>query len=216
MFTIAKKFLSQKKIPKKKFFENEAWKFMWQDTMKLHGAMPRVSLCVASLVLLGVPAVSALHASHSQMRAAHAHALLRGGAGFAKPANKLPQLMLRGGASPEEETVRGVLAIVAVIFAEVELFGQLSKRRVLPSVVTRKLTHVFAGSSMLTLFYLFPVGHSRAGRLAVALFLCSFVAVFSLAAHIPEEELEALPSFLRTRIRNLAAMACRTVRKSVP
>ena len=59
-------------------------------------------------------------------------------------------------------------------------------------MVTRKLTHVFAGSSMLTLFYLFPVGHSRAGRLAVALFLCSFVAVFSLAAHIPEEELEAL------------------------
>jgi hypothetical protein len=132
--------------------------------MKLHGAMPRVSLCVASLVLLGVPAVSALHASHSQMRAAHAHALLRGGAGFAQPANKPRQLMLRGGASPEEETVRGVLAIVAVIFAEVELFGQLSKRRVLPSVVTRKLTHVFAGSSMLTLFYLFPVGHSRAGR----------------------------------------------------
>ena len=175
--------------------------------------MPSVFLCMASLILLSATAVSALHAPHSQMRAAHAHAL-RGGAGFAKPANKLPQLMLRGGASPEEETVRGVLAIVAVIFAEVELFGQLSKRRVLPSVVTRKLTHVFAGSSMLTLFYLFPVGHSRAGRLAVALFLCSFVAVFSLAAHIPEEELEALPSFLRTRIRNLAAMACRTVRNS--
>jgi len=76
--------------------------------------------------------------------------------------------------------------------------------------VTRKLAHIFTGSSMLTLFYLFPVGHSWAGRLAVALFLVSFVAAFSLAAHIPEEELEKVPSFLQTRLRNLAGMACRS------
>ena len=106
-----------------------------------------------------------------------------------------------------------------------------------------------------------------AGRLAVALFLVSFVAAFSLAgayrvsttqagssathfaprvaparrhrhtrsvappfsihvphtliyacagagahpsAHIPEEELEKVPSFLQTRLRNLAGMACRS------
>ena len=45
---------------------------------------------------------------------------------------------------------------------QVELFGKISKHRVLPPVVTRKLAHIFTGSSMLTLFYLFPVGHSCA------------------------------------------------------
>ena len=45
-------------------------------------------------------------------------------------------------------------------YKQVELFGKLSKHAVLPSVVTRKLTHIFTGSSMLTLFALFPVGHS--------------------------------------------------------
>ncbi len=49
----------------------------------------------------------------------------------------------------------------------------------------------------------------RCGRLGVSLFLFSFVAAFSLAAHMPEEELEKLPPFLCSRIRNLAAMACR-------
>lgn len=37
-------------------------------------------------------------------------------------------------------TVRGVLMIVLAILAEVEVFGKLAKHKILPSVVTRKLT----------------------------------------------------------------------------
>ena len=167
---------------------------------------------VVSLALLVVPATALPH--HMHMRAARA--MRRGAAGCAPHAAGAPRwlhaphgaLTLRGGAGHEAETVRGVLAIIVAIFAEVtfvrlcgpaagpqplggaharerarpcgpgpedagrawvpaatrqvELFGKISKHRVLPPVVTRKLAHIFTGSSMLTLFYLFPVGHSCA------------------------------------------------------
>jgi hypothetical protein len=59
----------------------------------------------------------------------------------------IPNLALRGGSSPEwDGNVRGVVAIIFAIFAQVELFGRLSKSAVLPSVATRKLTHIFTGA----------------------------------------------------------------------
>ena len=62
-------------------------------------------------------------------------------------------LQLRGGSSREwDGNVRGVLAIIFAIFAQVELFGRLSKSAVLPSVATRKLTHIFTGAQALHLF----------------------------------------------------------------
>jgi hypothetical protein len=151
-------------------------------------------------------------------------------------------LALRGGGprpTGAEDNVRGVVAIIAAIFAQVEVFGRLSKSAVLPAVATRKLTHIFtgesreeprcicaaplparhgscpacgereslwrvvtgassreptchvticgllAGSTMVTCFALFPVGHSWAGRLTVSLFLTFFVAAFSLAGMPP-------------------------------
>jgi hypothetical protein len=69
-------------------------------------------------------------------------------------------MALRGGSDIQNANVRGLLAIIAVIFTEVEVFGKLSKHKLLPATVTRKLTHIFAGSAMVTLLALFPVGES--------------------------------------------------------
>ena len=55
-------------------------------------------------------------------------------------------LNLRGGSALElEGNLRGVLAIIAAIFVQVEAFGRLSRSAVLPAVATRKLTHIFTG-----------------------------------------------------------------------
>jgi len=124
-------------------------------------------------------------------------------------------LRLRGGwdALLSNEILLATGTILVAIIAQIELFGFLAKRKLLPSVVTRKLTHIFAGSTMLTCFALFPVGQSWVGRLVVASFLCSFIVAFSLIAYIPEEELVRLPKFLQVRIASIQSMACRTGRR---
>ena len=78
---------------------------------------------VVSLALLVVPATALPH--HMHMRAARV--MRRGAAGCAPHAAGAPRwlhaphgaLTLRGGAGHEAETVRGVLAIIVAIFAEV-------------------------------------------------------------------------------------------------
>ena len=188
---------------------------------------PPFPLSLAAAMLVVHPHLlfaTALHTPSSPALTSTARGACAGGLGWPSPHVSLVEagrkgvacekarrtgkaMALRGGGN---DCTRGVLAIIGAIFVEVELFGKLSKHAVLPSVVTRKLTHIIAGSSMLTLFSLFPVGNSWAGRLSVALFLCGFVAVFSILAHMPEEEVAALPPFLQSRVRQLAAMACRT------
>ena len=92
--------------------------------------MPRAFAClasVASLALLAVPAAALQHMHMSPAgalrRVAAGGTLLAAGApcaaGAAGKGAAHGALTLRGGAGHEKETVRGVLAIIVAIFAEV-------------------------------------------------------------------------------------------------
>ena len=53
-------------------------------------------------------------------------------------------------ASPLLQTAGGCLVILLAIVVQLELFGFLSRRQLLPSAFSRKLTHIGAGTAMTT------------------------------------------------------------------
>jgi hypothetical protein len=95
----------------------------------------------------------------------------------------------------------------------VELFGLLAKRQIVSTVLSRKLTHIFTGSTAFTLFILFPRGQSWPGRLLVSLFMGLFMAAFALLAYLPDESLQQLPPALRERVERIVSNTCRSGRR---
>ena len=72
--------------------------------------------------------------------------------------------------SPAASTTVGVLVILFSILGQLELFALLSRRGWVPTVLSRKLTHIGSGVVMTTALALFPPRYWPA-RLAVSLFL---------------------------------------------
>lgn len=110
--------------------------------------------------------------------------------------------------SPRLQTVYAVLAILFSILAQLELFALLSRQRWLPSKVSRKLTHIGCGAVMTTALVLFPANYWPA-RLAVSLSLILFMFTFAVVAHLPEDQLQAMPPFLRARLDGFVHSMCR-------
>jgi len=132
-------------------------------------------------------------------------------------------LRLRGGGVPRgttpfaavnkltlgQQNLLGVLATCFFVFSEVEVIGLVSRKKLLPSVLARKLTHILTGSSMFTCCVLLPIGKAWPGLMGISAVLCFFVMAFSVAGTMPDSALEQLPPLLEARVRNLSATACR-------
>ena len=112
-------------------------------------------------------------------------------------------------ASPLLQTAGGCLVILLAIVVQLELFGFLSRRQLLPSAFSRKLTHIGAGTAMTTALVLFPQRYWPA-RLAVSLSLVAFMLLFALVAHMPETRARALPPVLQLRLDRLVHAMCRS------
>ena len=87
-----------------------------------------------------------------------------------------------------------VLAICFGIFGSVELQGTLRHR--LPKSLSRKLTHISVGCTLLAGMALLPIGKSWPGKLGICVFIYLFMTGFSIAAYIPDEDLRKLPAFV--------------------
>eukprot|EP00316_Scyphosphaera_apsteinii_P024347 CAMPEP_0119310608 /NCGR_PEP_ID=MMETSP1333-20130426/19669_1 /TAXON_ID=418940 /ORGANISM="Scyphosphaera apsteinii, Strain RCC1455" /LENGTH=325 /DNA_ID=CAMNT_0007314823 /DNA_START=111 /DNA_END=1088 /DNA_ORIENTATION=+ len=96
-----------------------------------------------------------------------------------------------------------------MIIAQLELFAMLSRRGLVPTVLSRKLTHIGSGTAMTTALVLFPHDYWPA-RLAVSLFLIGFMLLFAAVAHMPEEQLSALPPLVRSRLEGMVVAMCRS------
>ena len=59
--------------------------------------------------------------------------------------------------SPLLATAGGCLVILLAIVIQLELFGLLSRKQLLPAAFSRKLTHIGAGTAMTTALVLFPL-----------------------------------------------------------
>ena len=104
--------------------------------------------------------------------------------------------------SPLLATLGGCLIILVAIVIQLELFGLLSRRQLIPSAFSRKLTHIGAGTAMTTALVVFPHRFWPA-RLAVSLSLVAFMLLFAIIAHMPERHAVALPPLLRSRLDSL-------------
>lgn len=110
---------------------------------------------------------------------------------------------------PAGQTAAGCLCILFGIIFQLELFAVLSKRQWIPTVFSRKMAHIGSGSLMTTALVLFP-RHYWPARLAVSLFLVSFMLVFATIAHTPDERFAALPPLIRGRLEAMVLSMCRT------
>ena len=111
--------------------------------------------------------------------------------------------------SPAASTTVGVLVILFSILGQLELFALLSRRGWVPTVLSRKLTHIGSGVVMTTALALFPPRYWPA-RLAVSLFLVGFMLSFAALAYLPEDQFERMPPFVRQRIDGLVRSICRS------
>ena len=111
--------------------------------------------------------------------------------------------------SPASSTTVGVLVILFSILGQLELFALLSRRGWVPTVLSRKLTHIGSGVVMTTALALFPPRYWPA-RLAVSLFLVGFMLSFAALAYLPEDQFERMPPFVRQRIDGLVRSICRS------
>ena len=112
-------------------------------------------------------------------------------------------------AHPLLQTVGGCLVILLAIILQLELFGFLSRRQLVPSAFSRKLTHIGAGTAMTTALVLFPHNYWPA-RLAVSLSLVAFMLLFALIAHMPDTHASALPPLVQRRLDRLVHAMCRS------
>jgi len=71
------------------------------------------------------------------------------------------------------------------------------------------MAHIGSGSLMTSALVLFPQQYWPA-RLAVSLFLVSFMLVFAAIAHVPDERFAALPPVVRGRLEAMVQSMCRT------
>lgn len=104
--------------------------------------------------------------------------------------------------APLLQTACGCLIILLAIVVQLEIFGFLSRRQWLPSVFSRKLTHIGAGSAMTTALVFFPRQYWPA-RLAVSLSLVAFMLLFALVAHMPDNRARGLPPMVQSRLDSL-------------
>ena len=107
------------------------------------------------------------------------------------------------------QTAAGCLVILLAIVLQLELFGFLSRRQLIPSAFSRKLTHIGAGTAMTTALVLFPIAYWPA-RLAVSLSLVAFMLLFAVVAHMPEHIVRGMPMVVRARLDALVHSMCRT------
>lgn len=110
---------------------------------------------------------------------------------------------------PRLQTAGGCLVILVAIIIQLELFGFLSRRQMLPAAFSRKLTHIGAGTAMTTALVLFPKNYWPA-RLAVSLSLVAFMLLFAIIAHLPDHVTQGLPPLLRQRVDSLVHAMCRS------
>jgi len=110
---------------------------------------------------------------------------------------------------PLLQTAGGCLVILLAIIFQLELFGFLSRRQLVPSAFSRKLTHIGAGTAMTTALVLFPRRYWPA-RLAVSLSLVAFMLLFALVAHMPDTNARALPPLMQRRLDSLVHAMCRS------
>jgi len=111
--------------------------------------------------------------------------------------------------APALATAGGCLVILVAIVVQLELFGLLSRQRLLPAAFSRKLTHIGAGTAMTTALVLFPRNYWPA-RLAVSLSLVAFMLLFAVVAHCPDGAFRSLPPMLRHRLDKLVHAMCRS------
>merc|ERR1719498_1423646 len=109
---------------------------------------------------------------------------------------------------PVSQTCLGCLVILTGIIVQLEVFAVLTRRQWIPTVFSRKMTHIGAGSVMTTALVLFP-RHYWPARLAVSLSLVSFMMVFAAIAHLPDERFAALPPLIRGRLEAMVLSMCR-------
>lgn len=110
---------------------------------------------------------------------------------------------------PLLQTLAGCLLILFAIVVQLELFGLLSARQMIPAAFSRKLTHIGAGTAMTTALVVFPRRYWPA-RLAVSLSLVAFMLLFAVIAHVPDGALRSLPSVVRLRLDALVHAMCRS------
>jgi len=110
---------------------------------------------------------------------------------------------------PVAQTCLGCLCILTGIVLQLELFAVLSRRQWIPTVFSRKMAHIGSGTLMTTALVLFPK-HYWPARLAVSLFLVSFMLVFAIIAHLPDEAFASLPHLVRGRLEAMVQSMCRT------
>ena len=101
--------------------------------------------------------------------------------------------------APFKQTLLGVLVILISILVQLELFAILSRQHVVPSTLSRKLTHIGSGSVMTTALVLFPSRFWPA-RLAVSMFLVAFMMTFAVVAYLNQDTLDTMPAFIRMRL----------------
>ena len=106
--------------------------------------------------------------------------------------------------SPAAQTALGCLCILVGIVGQLELFAVLSRRQWIPIVFSRKMAHIGSGSLMTSALVLFPRQYWPA-RLAVSLFLVSFMLVFAAIAHLPDDRFAAPPPLLRGRLEAMVS-----------
>merc|ERR1719197_1538954 len=114
-----------------------------------------------------------------------------------------------GALSPALQTLVGCLVILLAIVLQLELFGLLSRKQLVPAAFSRKLTHIGAGTAMTTSLVLFPKNYWPA-RLAVSLSLVAFMLLFAVIAHMPDTFTQAMPSLVRRRLDSLVHAMCRS------
>lgn len=102
----------------------------------------------------------------------------------------------------------GVSSLVFSVLSQIEVFGILSRRGLLPRALSRKLSHVCAGATATTVLPFFP-SHYWPVRLAFAAIFVGFIAAFSIVAHAPEATLHSLPPALLRRVQHLGACSPR-------
>jgi len=110
--------------------------------------------------------------------------------------------------APWAQTAKGVGLITAAVVVELEIFGTLSRSRAIPTVLSRKLTHIFAGLGTSLLLVRMPPGFWPA-RLAVSSVLFAFMAVFAWIAEMPEASYQRLPGLLRAKVDSMVSNMCR-------
>mmetsp|Transcript_41848 Transcript_41848/g.102570 ORF Transcript_41848/g.102570 Transcript_41848/m.102570 type:complete len:288 (+) Transcript_41848:95-958(+) len=122
----------------------------------------------------------------------------------AAPSNN-PYESLRGLSIDEQCTTVTFLLVVAIV-AQVELFGVLAEQKWVPRNLSRKFTHIGAGSTMLTFMSAYPMGDSWKGRLGVCSILVAFMFAFSFVAYMSDATMKNLPPLLLVRVKRLEGL----------